>query len=64
MTESEYIRVSDLRTIRTAILTLRELLPEVNTCIEMDEFRSVMRILSRWQERLHASINLKVREFE
>lgn len=50
MTEREYVVRGDLRTIQHAIEMLRHIVPENNTHVPPEEYSTVMRLLSKWQD--------------
>lgn len=52
MAESDYIRATDLRSIRIAKSVLRDLLPQCNPAIPQEEYRQVMGLLRGWERRL------------
>lgn len=54
MTEQEYVLCADLRTIRLVLSNLREVIPENNPHVPREEYQTVMRLISEWQDRLFA----------
>ena len=58
MTEQEYIECADLRTIRSVINNLREVIPDNNPQVPAEEYVTVMRLLSKWQDALFRSVSI------
>ncbi len=58
MTESEYVLCGDLRSIRHVIPALKEVIPANNPHIPEDEYREVIRLLSKWQDALFRVVSI------
>ena len=59
MTEQEYILTADLRTIRHLLSEIREVIPENNPHVPRDEFQTVTRLLSKWQDALFQAVKIR-----
>lgn len=58
MKEQEYIDVRDLQRIDSALVILRDVLPETSNVIEGNELREAVKILAKFRDRLYGEIQL------
>lgn len=56
MKEQEYINVSDLAKIRSAISVLRNIIPASSKVINKNDFAKVMDRLYKWEQKLSSKI--------
>lgn len=57
MTEQEYIDVSDLHRIISALKILSDICPEISNIIKEEEFKNTISSLRKWQNELFKIIS-------
>lgn len=56
MTEQEYIDTHDIVAIRIVKSILRDLTPETSCVILLSELQDIMKVLSKWEDKLVTEI--------
>ena len=59
MTEQEYINVRDLSTAMNIRKIISDIIPENSIVVKKEDFVTVYKILSQWEEQLFEIINTK-----
>ncbi|MBK7883570.1 MAG: hypothetical protein IPJ81_07025 [Chitinophagaceae bacterium] len=57
MTENEYIAVSDLHIVISALKILSDICPENSTVIKEEDFKNVISTMRGWQNNLFKEIS-------
>ncbi len=57
MNEHDYIVATDVRTLGIVLDALRHVIPGNNPHVSEDDYRTVMRLLSRWQDSMFGELN-------
>lgn len=59
MKEQDYINVSDLARVRSAIVVLRNIIPKNSTIIKEEDYYKIMSKLYSWESDLVELIKIK-----
>jgi len=57
MTEQEYIDVSDLHRIISALKILSDICPEISNIIKEEEFKNTISTIRKWQNELFKQVD-------